>query len=807
MQSATSTAAGTALERAALALFEQALDVDAPARDAWLAGRCGSDERLRSRVQALLRADAGGDVRLPDAPLAGIPERIGPYRLDALIGSGGMGSVYRARRDDGLFEQTVAIKFVRPLGERAPVQALIDAERRTLARMNHPGIARILDGGSTANGLHYLVMEFVHGEPIDAFVQRHALDARARIALLCQVCDAVADAHRHLVLHCDLKPANILVDADGHAKLIDFGIARLRDVADPTLPHGFTHSHASPQRLAGEAPTVADDVYALGMLLAELLGGVLPSDATQVMPRGALDAELAAVARRALAEAPQERYAGADAVRAELQRWLDRRAVEAMPPHWRYRAAKLMQRHPWRVAGGAGALAGLLVALAVIATLYTRADAARREAEQRFGELRALARYTLFELDAKLEATPGTTAIRRELVERSQHYLDVLARTAGNDAELQREAAVGLGRLAEIEGGWAVPNTGERTAARPTFERAEHMLDALVQQRPTEWRWQHDLGRVQQRLAAYYGGVDNDARKQLAKAQESEAHLHRAVELAQATHAAPDDLAALQTTLSATRVMQAFARDWLDDSRGAMALAAEEEQRLLALPEAVQHAMGIDAPLGRAANQGGDSLFFLERYGEALAAYRRAQQRYALALQAHPNDRRLIDNLAVSRWSSSLTLNELGRPAEALVDNDLAMDQAGRLLMLDPGNDNAQRLMLILRSSRTAVLGRLGRYDEAVALARQVIEQRRERARQAPDISEPARDAVVPLHALADLYRAKGDTAAACAASREAIAAWAQYAQRWGLTELDRKQNEKRQREAVQRCSAGVLTP
>lgn len=254
--------------------------------------------------------------------------------------------------------------------------------------------------------------------------------------------------------------------------------------------------------------------------------------------------------------------------------------------------------------------------------------------------------------------------------------------------------------------------------------------------------------------------------------------------------------------LSAARISQAFARDWLDDSAGALALALDEEARLAALDAPLRAAMEFEPRIGRAANQAGDSLFFLNRFDEALAAYRRAQQHYAQALQARPEDRRLIDSLAVSRWSSSLTLTELGRHAESLVDSELAMAQADRLIALDPGNDNAHRLRMILRSDRALVLGRLGRFAEAIELAQASLRERRERAERTPELAEPARDALVPLHALADLYWRQGDKAAACATARQAIAGWERYAKRWPLSELDRKQSEEKRIEAEQRCRA-----
>jgi serine/threonine-protein kinase len=443
-------------ERDALALFDAALDVSPDAREAWLSERCAGDTALLARVRALLHADAAGSVLASGSAVDGVaagggsvlpPAQVGPYHLEELIGSGGMGAVYRASRNDGLFEQTVAIKFVRPLGGRVPVEALIDAERRLLARMQHPGIARILDGGTTPDGLHYLVMEFVRGLPIDEHAKRHELDARRRVALLREVCDAVADAHRHLVLHCDLKPANILVDESGAPKLIDFGIARLRDAIDPALPHGFTRDYASPQRLAGEPPTVADDVYALGVLLVELLTGQRPGNAAAAGPDGALDAELAAIARQALAESPR-RYASVDAFAADLQRWLALLPVAAFAGHWRYRAHCFSSTLARRA--GTLSLSGLVVALAVIATLV-RADAARRDAEQRFGEVRSLANYMLFDLDARLNR-PQATAIRRGLVQAAS---STSTRWPAPPATGQAAArgGGGLRRLAEIQVG------------------------------------------------------------------------------------------------------------------------------------------------------------------------------------------------------------------------------------------------------------------------------------------------------------------------------------------------------------------
>jgi eukaryotic-like serine/threonine-protein kinase len=797
------------IERAALALFEAALAHEPGEREDWLARQCGADAALHTRLQALIAADAAsstalvapvGSTRPSAVPATAIlpPPQIGPYALEELIGSGGMGSVYRARRNDGLFEQTVAIKFMRPL--RGGVQALplVDAERRLLARMEHPAIAHILDGGCTANGLHFLVMEFVSGEALDEYAHARGLGARARVALLREVCAAVAHAHEHLVLHCDIKPANILVTEDGRTKLIDFGVARIQDVIDAVLPHGFTRAYTSPQRLAGEPAVVTDDVYSLGVVLRELLGGSPPGSAAEGAAPPAY--ELEAVARKALAPEREARYPSVAAFDDELRCWLELRPVAAMGRHWRYLAGTLMRRHPRRVAFVTLTLAGLVTALVVISSLYTRAETARRDAEKRFADVRALANYMLFDLDARLEATPGTTAARRELVERSQQYLDALAVTAGDNPQLQREVAVGLTRLAEIQGGWSLPNVGEPEKARRAFERAEGLLADLVQRRPAEWSWQRDLGRVQYRLADFYGGRDNDASRQLAKAREAEGHIVLAIDSAARNGITNSEQAELDTLLSSARISQAFALDWNSESRAAAAVAEKEEARLPALPEGVRNEMEFEYRAGRAAMQLGDSRFYLDQFEASLAAYRRALERYARALVATPRHRRLLDGSAVGHWSASAALTELGRHTEALTEIDLALPIGAQLLALDAGNVNARRMLSTLRSHRALILGRLARYDQAIALAEDDLRERTLRAMQTPDDAEPVRDAAVPLHGLAELYWKRGNVAAACAASRRAVLAWTAVEKRWGLSALDRRQNLEAVQAAAGRC-------
>jgi serine/threonine-protein kinase len=758
-------------DRVALDLLEAALEQGDAERSAWLAARCGDNPALRERVERLLALDAAAEASDPGASVRP-PARIGPWRLAELIGSGGMGSVWCAWRDDGLFEQQVAIKFIRGFGRLVEARALIDAERRLLARMSHPSIARILDGGTTEDGQHYLVMEYVEGEALDRFVASHRPALAERVALLRRICDAVGHAHGLGVLHNDLKPANVLVAADGLPKLIDFGVARLADRIDTALPQGYTRAYASPQRQDGEAPTVADEVYSLGRMLAELLDD-------------SADPELRAVIRRATAEAREDRYPTVAAFDDELRRWQARLPLAAAGTSAAYRARKLVQRHPWRVAGGVLAGAGLLVALLVMALLFGRAEDARRDAEARFAQLRSLAGWMLFELDTRLESVPGNTDARREMVGRAQQYLDGLAATAGGDAALQQEVAVGLARLAEVQGVPGRPNVGEAAAADRNLERAEAMLAALGAARPPAWALQRDLGSARYLRAITLGRSPSGAERQLAKAREAEQDLQRAI--AAASAAAVKDRAELEVTLLGARLVQAEALRWLQRHSEAAQITAAEEARIGALAEPLRRAIDVDAQLARPATMLGDSLFYLDRLPDALEAYRRGAAAFERVLQRRPLERRALEGSVIAAWNIAGTLAEMTRFDESVAVIERALPTADRLVALDPRNREAKRLRHLLTGQQAISLAGLGRYDTAIRLVEDDLAEKERYAAGRVDDGEAVRDTAVALRNLADMYQRKGDGAGACRVLRLARERWGAIEQRFGLSPSDRR--------------------
>ena len=390
-------------------LFDGAMQVPGEQRGQWLAEACPDDSELRSHAESLIlheaQASRFGDA-ISDAALVysvlsepAPGERLGPYRILRLLGRGGMGAVFQAERDDEQFRMTVAIKLVRPNLLTPEMLARFKTERQILASLDHPNIAHLLDGGTTANGTPYVVIEYIDGEPITDYSRRHDLSIRERIRLFRKVCSAVHYAHQSLIVHRDLKPGNILVTKDAEPKLLDFGIAKLLDAAassqTQTVARLMTPDYASPEQVRGEPVTTATDVYALGVLLYELLTGQLPykpatSDLYSIeqaictaeparpsATRRELRGDLENILMMALRKEAARRYSSAEQFSEDLRRFMDGYPVLARQDTWSYRTAKFVRRNK------AGVVATAAVVLLIVAFAITMAVQANRIARER----------------------------------------------------------------------------------------------------------------------------------------------------------------------------------------------------------------------------------------------------------------------------------------------------------------------------------------------------------------------------------------------------------------------------------------
>ncbi len=454
-----------------------------------------------SQLIARLCRDLSLTDRLPSPELEG--ELLGPWRLVRRIARGGMGSVYLAERADSRFEQQVAVKVLRRGLDTEDIVARFVAERRILASLDHPNIARLLDGGETPDGRPYLVMEYVEGDPLTTYADERRLGLEDRLTLFAAVCDAVQHAHRHLVIHRDLKPSNVLVAASGEVKLLDFGIAKLLDPDDPESPAGPTRTgvrlmtprYASPEQVSGEVVTTASDVYQLGLLLHELLVGRSPvadplsrgqlerqiREEEPVPPSRAVDEETAAryrtplarlrrrlqgdldqVVLMALRKEPDRRYASVEALARDIERHQKGLPVRAAPDSARYRIGKFMRRNRLQVTA---TLAAIILTTGYGVTVTVQGQRIATERDRAALEAARANQVTGFMVNLFQGANPDQTG-GREIT--AAQLLDLGARRAG--AELSNQPEVHAALLSAIGQSYAA--LGRFGDARPLLEEA-----------------------------------------------------------------------------------------------------------------------------------------------------------------------------------------------------------------------------------------------------------------------------------------------------------------------------------------------
>jgi non-specific serine/threonine protein kinase/serine/threonine-protein kinase len=553
------------------AIVADALERDREERAAFLAEACAGDAGLRAEVETLLRADEPGGGFLD---LDRRPEQIGPYRIAREIGRGGMGTVYLGERADGQFDQRVAIKVIKRGMDTDAVLRRFLAERQILARLQHPNITRLFDGGMY-DGRPYFVMEYLEGEPIAPYCARRGLGVEERARLFLAVCDAVEYAHRNLVLHRDLKAGNILVDTSGSPKLLDFGIAKLlgeqAEGATTAAWRPLTPQAASPEQFRGEPLTTASDVYSLGLLLFELLAGSAPYQVSGLPPREMarvicetapprpssvagdgpskkLRGDLDNIVLRALEKEPARRYQGAAELGEDLRRWLAGLPVQARPQGASYRARKFVARHRKALAVTAA------VVLAISAAVGDAVMQGRR-AKRRFEDLRQLAGAFLFEFYDAIQNLPGATPARELVMRRGIQYLDSLAREASGDTGLKRELAEGYVRIGMAQGLYFDSNLGKRDAARESFAKAVALLEDVTRREPSNARARAELARALLGMATTYQGQDHSAQS-LAYEQRVIGMLERAANAAPLTVEEQRTLGSAYNGLAETRLTQ-----------------------------------------------------------------------------------------------------------------------------------------------------------------------------------------------------------------------------------------------------------
>jgi non-specific serine/threonine protein kinase/serine/threonine-protein kinase len=599
-------------------ILHDALQREEAQRAAFLEDACAGDLSLRSEVESLLAhehgaeefmntpalevaakalvqeqaaggvAAAGGGDLLND-PLIG--KRIGSYRLVELIGSGGMGAVYLAERDDNQFQKQVAIKLICSASWSPGIARRFRDERQILARLDHPNIARLLDAGTTDSGLPYFMMEYVEGQPIHQYCDDRRLSIRERLELFRTVCSAVQYAHQNLVIHRDIKPGNILVTANGVPKLLDFGIAKFVDPTSPGLtgdstatgPRLMTPEYASPEQLCGEPITTSTDVYSLGVLLYELLTGHKPHTLNSPTPheiakaicenepqrpslaitrldKGAsssspspvshasqsvlrelqrrLAGDLDNIVLTAIKTDPRRRYGSVEQFSEDIRRHIEGFPVLAGKDTVIYRAGKFIRRNTASVLAVLVILMTLIVGIAGTAWQAHIASVQRARAEQRFNDVRKLANSFMFDLEDEIQGLPGSTHAQEKLLKTALQYLDSMARESKDDPSLQSELAAAYQRVGDIEGRRGTQNLGNTAAALESYRKTLDIREALAAAFPADTHSQNQLAMIHDRIATLL-----ELRNDIAGALE---HNYKALKLDEAaSRANPADRKAL----------------------------------------------------------------------------------------------------------------------------------------------------------------------------------------------------------------------------------------------------------------------
>jgi serine/threonine protein kinase len=664
---------------------------------------------------------------------------VGNYRLGKSIGEGGMGEVYLAERENE-FRKRVAIKLIRPGMNNLEIVRRFVIERQTLAALNHPQIVRLIDGGTTPEGSPYLVVDYVEGQHIDEYCESRKLSVTDRLKLFISVCGAVHHAHQSLIVHCDLKPSNILVTPDGVPMLLDFGIAKLLDPLSmgisenvaKTRQRAFTPDHASPEQLRGDPVTTATDIYALGVVLYELLTGHSPNwtDASAaiaewiksvceddaiapstvihrtrriqvdddppvtITPESVsqtregdpeklerrLRGDLDAIVLKALRKDPKDRYGSADQMAEDIRRHLSGRPVLARKNTGAYIARKFLQRH--KIAVATAALVLLAVAGGIVSTVWEMRIAARR-----FEDVRHLAHTFLYDVHDSILNLPGATSARTLIARTGTEYLDRLSRDAKGDSALELELADGYLKLGDVEGNPMDANRGDTSEALANYEKALPLAEAAAAREPKNLHAKQVLGRTHLELGNILPFVG--------KAPEALEHIKKSEQLFREIWSAQPS--SVEARLDLVRAydtegnVQGGARG-INLGHTAEALAAYKQSIEIIPDVPLSDPLASRAAVARVV--GMIRLADMESEAGHLAD---ANNRYQVALQTvenltakFPNNTRIFD-------LGSVVLNKIASVHTALRENDAARDAYRRaiefdeqILRADPNNSKAR---------------------------------------------------------------------------------------------------------------------
>lgn len=736
-------------------IFDQIIEAETGSQEDLLTAACAGDDGLRAEVEKLLRGheQASGFIEEPAVAKAAqilqisvedslIGQQIGPYKVLREIGHGGMGQVYLAVRADDEYKKRVALKIIKRGMDTQEIIRRFRNERQILAGLDHPNIGKLLDGGTTEDGLPYFAMEYVAGKPITDYCDDRKLSTIERLKLFRQVCAAIQFAHQNLVVHRDIKPSNILVTEDGVPKLLDFGIAKVLNpelsgqTIDPTATalRLMTPEYASPEQVRGETITTASDVYSLGVVLYELLTGHRPYRVKSRAPheilrvvceeepekpstavsrveestsrdgskpitltpesvsrtregepeklRRRLRGDLDNIVLMAMRKEPQRRYATVNQLSEDIRRHLEGMLVIARKDTIGYRVEKFVKRN--RVAAVAAALVVITLLGGITATTWQA-----RLAQQRFNDVRKLANSFLFEFHDAIEKLPGATPARELIVKRGLEYLDQLAQQSGNDKSLKLELARAYLRVGDVQCSPFNPNLGDAAGARQSYDKALAIAQSLAVGNSANAEIQYllavsyDKAGDGLRITGDIVGAVENRRKAVT--------IFETLTAGQASNQVRLDFAKCLLNLGDDLGGSTLSRLTLKDFSG----AAEQYRKALAICEQLTNAdpssLQAQRWLARSYDRISDVYAHDGRYDVALQSREKALSIRERLASAHPTNGELRRDLAVGYQNTGVAFSNLGDNDKSLENYRKAQKIYEDLVAADPTNAEARR--------------------------------------------------------------------------------------------------------------------
>lgn len=779
------------------------LAMPAEARQTHLAALAARLPELAAELESLLSQvdNAAMPDALPFSALAALEdgdervgEHVGPFVIDACIGEGGSGIVYRAHRD-GDYAQTVAIKMLQQGRLDAAGTRRLHHERDLLARLDHPGIVRLVDAGVAFDGRPYLAIEHVAGRTLDRYLADERPSAEQRLVLFAGVCDAVAYAHQHLLVHRDIKPGNLMVDADGRPKLLDYGIGKLiGDDVDSTLTRDFgsslTPAYAAPEQLRGEPVTTATDVHALGLLLFELLGNAHPfrqggrrdealrqallnedapsllRQAGQVAMPKAWRIDLDRIVAMALEKEPQRRYTSARELGDDVRAVLAGKPVAARRATTGYVLRRFVGRHRAAVSVVAACLL-LLVAATAAAVWQARIAATERErAERRFEQVHQFANIVLFDYQEGIRKLAGSLPMQQRLVADALRYLESLSREAGDDSALLADTAAAYLKVGDLQGNPYGPNIGDLEGAARSYAAAAALLERTPRSAgPAEAA--DVLGaKLQSRQAElrYQSGQLDDAKRKFQQA------LAGFSALSAMTRRQPE------VVIEHANVLDHYGDLLGRESSGSLneiAASRRAHEQARDLREAAIQAHPEDAGLrfGRYQSELRDGEYWIGQndMARAATALDAALKSVSGLVDADPDD-------SFYRYEQALVHSRLVPVREAMGDLDASVASAlealattEAMLARDPGNDMLWQAVSASCGWAARQLLKAGRAREAMPIVARQIEVNERWRGASPDNPEASLALSLAHRRQGELHEALGDFPGAVASHREAL--------------------------------------